>query len=80
MAQQLRSIWVWLTTSRREALAVIALAVLLGIGAFSFIKYPVGSRASGFGPEWDCTHVGQGDPVCVKKPAANSGSPAPSAR
>jgi hypothetical protein len=80
MAQQLRWIWAWLTMSRREVVAIIALIALLGIVAFSFIKNPVGSRATNFGPEWDCTSVGHGDPVCVKKPAASSGSPAPSAR
>jgi hypothetical protein len=80
MPQQLRWIWVRLTSSRREVLALVALIGLVAAAAFSFIKYPVGSRAIGFGPEWDCTRVGQGDPVCVKKPAANSGVPAPSAR
>ena len=77
---QLRSIRVRLATSRREVLAVMALIAFLGVAAFVFIKYPVGSRATGFGPEWDCTRVGKGDPVCVKKPVANSGSPAPSPR
>ncbi len=80
MAQQIRWIWAWLTMSRRDVVAAIALIAILAIAAFWFIKYPAGSRAMSFGPEWDCAYVGKGDPVCVKKPAANSGSPAPSAR
>ena len=79
MAQQLRWVRAWLMSSRREAAALV-LIVLVGIAAFAFIKYPVGSRPTNFGPEWDCAYVGKGDPVCVKKPAASSGSPAPSAR
>jgi hypothetical protein len=23
---------------------------------------------AGFGPEWDCTVVPQGEPICIKKP------------
>jgi hypothetical protein len=80
MAQQLRWIRVRLAASRREVVAIVTLIALLGIAAFAFIKYPVGSRATNFGPEWDCTYVGKGDPVCVKRPAAPPGSPAPSAR
>ena len=67
-------------SSRREVVAVLVLIALVAIAAVAFIKYPVGSRATNFGPEWDCTYVGKGDPVCVKRPAAPSGSPAPSAR
>jgi hypothetical protein len=80
MAQQLRWVRAWLMASRREVVAVLVLIVLVAVAAFAFIKYPVGSRATNFGPEWDCTYVGKGDPVCVKRPAATSGSPAPSAR
>jgi len=51
--------------------AVIVIAILL----FVFTRYPhFGGLQSnkGFGPEWDCTYPGQGDPVCIKKPPANS--------
>jgi hypothetical protein len=80
MAQQLRWVRAWLMSSRREVVAALVLIVLVGIAAFAFITYPVGSRPTNFGPEWDCTYVGKGDPVCVKRPAATSGGPAPSAR
>ena len=80
MAPQLRWIWVRLTANRREVLSIIALIAIVGIAALAFIKYPVGSRATNFGPDWDCVNVGKGDPVCVKKPAANSAIPAPATR
>jgi hypothetical protein len=79
-AQQLRWVRAWLVSSRREVFVVLVLIVVVAVAAFSFIKYPVGTRTPSFGPEWDCTYVGKGDPVCVKRPAATSGGPAPSAK
>lgn len=80
MARHNRFVWVWLTFHRREvvlALAVIAIGLVLAV-----VWGPgLGPRTGrGFGPDWDCVDVGKGDPVCVKKPAANSGNPAPAAR
>ncbi len=80
MAQQLRWIWAWRTTNRREVLAIIALIVILAAAAFFFINYPGGTRATSFGPEWACTYPGRGDPVCVKKPTAAADASAPSAK
>jgi len=67
--------WPWPTPSRKDAVAVVLLIAVVAVVAFAAIKYPLGGRATGFGPDWDCTHVGQGDPVCVRKPAATSGNP-----
>jgi len=77
IAQRFRWFRVWLMSSRREAFAALVLIALVGALAFAFIKYPVGSREAGFGPEWDCKYVGQGDPVCIKRPPATN-PPAPS--
>ena len=69
--------WPWSRPSRGDAIAIVLLIAIVTVFAFAAVKHAGWGRATGFGPEWDCTNVGQGDPVCVKKPAANSGSPAP---
>jgi hypothetical protein len=62
----------------------IILAVVLIAGVLIFttlVKIPnlASTRNDGFGPEWDCTSVGKGDPVCIKKPLAASEKPAKAA-
>jgi hypothetical protein len=52
-------------------LMVIALAVAAAIGLVE-VPYGVKGNAPGFGPEWDCSYAGQGEPVCIKKNAGNS--------
>jgi hypothetical protein len=44
--------------------------VLLCVLAFLAVAFPTGVRQTtnaGFGPEWDCTLVPHGDPICVKR-------------
>ena len=71
-------------SSRRDVLAVFVLTALVAVVAVFQLVYHARSagwgRSAGFGPEWDCTHVGKGDPVCVKTPAANAGNMAPPTR
>jgi hypothetical protein len=50
---------------------IAAIALVLALGAFwlfmSF-KHPEAQRATGFGPEWQCTSPGRGGPAfCIKK-------------
>jgi hypothetical protein len=45
--------------------------VLVGTVAFLAIHFdnvPQQRTNAGFGPDWECTGVGKGDPICVKKP------------
>jgi hypothetical protein len=45
------------------------LFVMLLIALYA-VNGPLGLRAStnyGFGPEWSCTSLGRGEPLCVKK-------------
>ena len=76
IVQRLRWLRAWVMSSCRDVVAALVLIALVGILAFAFIKYPAGSREAGFGPEWDCRYVGQGDPVCVKRPPGTN-PPAP---
>lgn len=52
-------------------------AVLIGIGVigaviFAYVLYPSPPRNWGFGPDWQCTYPGHGEPVCIKRPTNNS--------
>jgi hypothetical protein len=48
----------------------IALIILIGWAALAGVGDLYRSRSNfGFGPEWNCTYVGNGEPVCVKQPA-----------
>jgi hypothetical protein len=81
MATQLRWIWAWLASSRRDVVAIVLLIVFLGIVTFAYFVWPPGmAPVSELGADWNCTHVGYGDPVCVKKPSAIARDAAPATR
>ena len=81
MATQLRWIWAWLASSRRDVVAAVLLVALLGMVTFAYlVGSPATAPVSALGPDWTCTHVGYGDPVCVKKPSAIARDSAPAAR
>jgi hypothetical protein len=68
-------IWPWPLPTRGEIAAVLVILAIGGALIFAFIKYPYGAANRGFGPEWDCTQPGSGDPVCLKRaPATPSNS------
>jgi hypothetical protein len=48
---------------------VLALIILIGWAALAGGGFYRLKPNFGFGPDWNCTYVGQGDPVCVKQPA-----------
>ena len=48
--------------------AVAVVVVCLGYWFFIGFRYPSQRANFGFGPDWNCTYFGKGDPVCVKKP------------
>jgi hypothetical protein len=54
---------------RGDVLGVVFGLVVLGLMAFIFVRYPNFRAATGFGPDWDCTSVPKGEPICVKKVA-----------
>jgi hypothetical protein len=66
--------WLFATlrfSNRQRELAAVALAAaVVGLIVFTIGRSPFGiTKSRGFAPEWDCTSLGKGDPVCVKKPA-----------
>jgi hypothetical protein len=51
-------------------LAAILAVVVVAVVKFPNFAYNFGSTGNwGFGPDWECSYPGKGDPVCVKKPA-----------
>jgi hypothetical protein len=65
----------WRTLRRSDVAAVFLLAAIVAILVVVIVKFPnFGSNFGrtgnwGFGPDWECSYPGKGDPVCVKKPA-----------
>ena len=54
--------------NRQEVLGILFAVVVLGVTIFVLLSYPAFRAATGFGPDWDCTAMPKGDPICVKKP------------
>jgi hypothetical protein len=66
-----RSVWPWPRPERREVVAGAAIIAILAATAIALLRLPYpGMLGWGFGPEWSCSHPGQGDPVCVREPPA----------
>jgi hypothetical protein len=60
--------------SRGDVTAAALVLLFIGLLALAFIYFS-GNRGRanfGFGPDWDCTDVGKGDPVCIKRPPSRS--------
>ena len=55
--------------SRGEVLGLLFALVVIGLALFVLVQYPNFRTATGFGPDWDCTRIPNGDPICVKKVA-----------
>jgi hypothetical protein len=54
---------------RRDVAAFVLGAVVIGALALLSVNGWMRSRWNyGFGPEWRCTYVGKGEPVCIKDP------------
>ena len=57
----------WYLT-RGDVLGGLFVLALLCLMLFTYIRFPgFPAQTTGFGPDWDCRSVPQGDPVCVKK-------------
>jgi hypothetical protein len=64
----------WYPT-RADVLGILFVLVVGCIFAFVTIRFPNIQQRNvnaGFGPDWDCTAVPNGEPICVKKQPGNS--------
>ncbi len=62
--------WPWLPLRFGDYMSIALLVAILAAVAIGVTVFPGKfgqTTTSAFGPEWDCTSVGKGDPVCVKK-------------
>jgi len=50
-------------------MGVLFAVVLLCVVAVAAMWGPQQRTNAGFGPEWDCKAVPQGEPICIKKPS-----------
>jgi hypothetical protein len=59
----------WRLWSWRDVIAFTV--VIVGLAALFLYVIPVFPMPKnfGFGPEWDCRPVPNGEPICTKKPA-----------
>ena len=66
--------WRFRTLGRGDYAAILLVIAVTVLAAFGLVRVPYGAKgnAPGFGPSWDCTDAGQGNPVCVKKAPAPS--------
>jgi hypothetical protein len=58
----------WSLLTGRDIAAIILAAALLGAVLIASVEFPNLFRSNGgFGPDWECTNPGHGEPICVKK-------------
>jgi len=67
----------WRLMAWRDWAAIAVAVAIVGTVLVALVAFPNGFRHSnwGFGPGWECSHPGDGDPVCVKKPAPKTDRP-----
>ena len=59
----------WWYLKRGDVLGALFVVAVLCLLLFTYIRFPGFVAATGFGPDWDCNSVPQGEPICVKKVA-----------
>jgi hypothetical protein len=62
----------WYELTIKDVLGLLLVAVLLAVFAYTAVEYALfrGRTNFGFGPEWECSYPGKGDPICIKRPAS----------
>jgi hypothetical protein len=54
--------------TRGDVMGILFIVVVLGLISLSFYWFPNSKpNNNGFGPDWDCTPVPKGQPICIKK-------------
>jgi hypothetical protein len=59
----------WLRWQFAQHKAALFIAALIGAVLLGAVLFPprYDGASHGFGPDWECTSHGQGEPVCIKK-------------
>ncbi|UCI06574.1 hypothetical protein [Mesorhizobium sp. B1-1-8] len=58
--------WPHLNLRRGDIHGIVFVAVLLGAVILALLFVPKLEQNFGFGPEWQCARMEQGDPICVR--------------
>ncbi|MBN9548752.1 MAG: hypothetical protein J0H31_07685 [Alphaproteobacteria bacterium] len=56
----------WPYLRRGDMSGIVLMVIVLAMLAFFLLVLPPRDRNFGFGPEWQCTRMGEGDPICVR--------------
>ena len=56
----------WPHLRRGDIAGILFVAVVLAVTAFVLLALPPRDHNFGFGPEWQCARMGEGDPICVR--------------
>ncbi|TPI55670.1 hypothetical protein FJ417_23845 [Mesorhizobium sp. B3-1-7] len=51
---------------RGDMAGIVLMAVMCAVIIFVLLALPPRDHNFGFGPEWQCTRMGEGDPICVR--------------
>lgn len=66
----------WHLMPRGEIAAMALMAAFIVVLLFVLAAFPDSSRPTksngGFGPRWDCTGPGRGEPICIKVRPTNT--------
>ena len=56
----------WPCLRRGDIAGIVFMALMCAVIAFFLLVLPPRDHNFGFGPEWQCTRMGEGDPICVR--------------
>jgi hypothetical protein len=56
----------WPYLRRGDIAGILLMAAVFAVLGYALLFHPLRYGNFGFGPEWQCTPVGKGDPICVK--------------
>ncbi|WP_292633923.1 hypothetical protein, partial [Mesorhizobium sp.] len=56
----------WPYLRRGDIVGIVFMALICAVIAFLLLVLPPPDHNFGFGPEWQCTRIGEGDPICVR--------------
>ncbi|MBZ9765141.1 hypothetical protein LB553_30455 [Mesorhizobium sp. CA8] len=63
----------WPYLRRGDMAGIVFMAVVLAVAAFALLFFPQRAEQNfGFGPEWQCVRMGEGDPICVRLADGNA--------
>ena len=68
-SKNLKMRWPYPYPTRGDVISVVFVIFVLCLVVFCFVWFPnlPQNAGTGFGPDWDCTAVPNGEPICLKR-------------